>query len=100
MVLTLYFGGGGFSIMTTELVLASFLHVYGPSAWQPGWDLLGAVGPVFFLLALQMVRECLNLRAGARSGLLRVSGFAMTPALTAHFLFGLGYVIYMTFLII
>lgn len=86
-----YFGGTGFGIVASTLVLP-FLH-----SWQLGWLLLAGLSLLLTavaLLALPALREPARRQAGSSPG----GGLrSIAPALVAYGLYGAGYIGYMTF---
>ena len=94
-----YFGGGGLGMLVTGIALPSFLETRFPSGWQMAWAFMAIASSFMFIAVLWAALQVRKVPLGpdVRLGGLRIG--AMLPALLAYFLFGLGYVIYMTFLI-
>lgn len=97
LVLGLYFGGVGMGIMVMGLGLPVLLDT-APGLWRHAWIGMGLLSFVAFAPARRAslgVQALPSDRAGAGdSAIVRA---AMTPSLVAYFLFGLGYITYMTF---
>ncbi len=94
-----YFGGGGLGMLGTGLLLPTYLDRHFPVGWQMSWGFMALASCVMFGIIIWAASQVTEIRDGSK---LRLSGLrigAMVPAITAYFLFGLGYVIYMTFLI-
>lgn len=94
-----YFGGGGLGMLGTGLLLPTYLYNHFPIGWQMSWGFMAAASSIMFLIIIWAASQVTVARDGSK---LRLSGLRigdMVPAITAYFLFGLGNVIYMTFLI-
>jgi predicted MFS family arabinose efflux permease len=96
-LLSLFYAGPGLGILTSGLVAPFVLQAFGPGSWWIVWwtmTLLSAVLTVPLLMA----------PIGAGSGLADTTPgrFAIRPILiylAGYFLFGAGYIAYMTFMI-
>lgn len=98
LVLGLYFGGVGLGILATGVGLPLLL-ARDAAAWPLAWLIIGALALVATLAggrAALMVPELAKRLPGQKR---RVSSTALLPSLTAYFLFGLGYITYMTFVV-
>lgn len=98
-VLAVYFGGGGLGILASGLSIPALLQ-YGPAgAWRWAWAGLGIAS----LLALvPAARAAFSLReppgrSAGENG--RWSVLPLVPTFVAYFLFALGYIGYMTFVV-
>ena len=99
LVIAVYFGGGGLGMMITGLILPGFMQWFGQTGWPMAWLMLGLGSFLAFIpsfLAAEAAPRPVG-KAGGQGGRLPVG--AMLPALAAYFMFGLGYLIYITFLI-
>lgn len=97
LVLGLYFGGVGLGIMITGAGLPVVL-AQTPEMWRFAWVGMGLLAFAAFFPARRAslaVRALPSDREGAGPSAI-VRG-AMAPSLVAYFLFGLGYITYMTF---
>jgi predicted MFS family arabinose efflux permease len=96
-LLSLFYAGPGIGILFSGLIAPFVLQAFGPGSWWIVWwamTLLAAVMIVPLLLA--------PLGTNALAGPTVRTGFSIKPAaiyLTAYFLFGAGYIAYMTFMI-
>jgi predicted MFS family arabinose efflux permease len=96
-LLSLYYAGPGLGIVASGLVAPFTLQVFGPGSWWIVWwamTLLGAAMTIPLLLTRFDVHAGIT-QAGT-------SGFAVGPVLiylAGYFLFGAGYIAYMTFMI-
>ena len=101
LTLGLFYGGTGVGIVIAALLVPLVGGGAGSHAWQPAWVALGIVALVATaLLALATARPS---QPGAASAA-RVDGERFrwrpfAPGLAAYFLFGLGYIGYMTFVV-
>ena len=94
-----YFGGGGLGMLGTGLLLPIYLDRHFPVGWQMSWSFMALASCVMLGIITWAASKVSEIREGSK---LRLSGLrigAMVPAIIAYFLFGLGYVIYMTFLV-
>jgi predicted MFS family arabinose efflux permease len=96
-LLSLFYAGPGLGILSSGLVAPFVLESFGPGSWWVVWWAMT-------LLSLIMILPLLlaPLGATAATGSAGSSKFAVPPVLiylTAYFLFGAGYIAYMTFMI-
>lgn len=98
-LLGLYFAGVGVGIVASGLGVPKLLAVApAHSAWRWGWLLLGVVGAIGLAAAIPgttTCREPAEPPAHDRTWPWR----PFTPLLACYFLFGCGYIAYMTFII-
>ena len=96
-LLSLFYAGPGFGILTSGLIAPFMLKVFGPGSWWIVWwamTLLTAALIVPLLVAPIDSESSVDDTAPAR--------FPIRPVLiylTGYFLFGAGYIAYMTFMI-
>ena len=96
-LLSLYYAGPGLGILASGLVAPFVLHAFGPGSWWIVWwalTLLGTALTVPLLLA----------RFESRAGIVGATQTHFSIAkvaiyLVGYFLFGAGYIAYMTFMI-
>ena len=98
LAIAILFGsGGGLGIVLVGAALPLMLDAFGPGAWPMGWIVIGAVSLSFLPLGLW---AALQLRPPAQSQAkatplpLR----RMLPEMIGYAGFGLGYIVYLTFL--
>jgi predicted MFS family arabinose efflux permease len=95
--IALYFGGGGLGILLTGLTLPWLFQARGIHAWNEAWLGLGALA-----LALSVPGLIASARvpaAAPREGPLRWERRPFFRSLLAYFLFAIGAIVYMTFII-
>ena len=96
-LLSLFYAGPGIGILASGLVAPFVLQGFGPGSWWIVWwamTLLGVVMTIPVLLA--------PLHDNVTATATTAAKFAVRPVviyLTAYFLFGAGYIAYMTFMI-
>src|SRR3984957_17153438 len=96
-LLSLFYAGPGFGILTSGLIAPFVLQVFGPGSWWIVWwamTLLSAVLMIPLLTVPIETESDLDDATPAR--------FAVRPVLiylAGYFLFGAGYIAYMTFMI-
>ena len=96
-LLSLFYAGPGIGILASGLVAPFVLQRFGPGSWWIVWwamTLLGVVMTIPVLLA--------PLHDGVTAATTTSAKFAIAPVviyLAAYFLFGAGYIAYMTFMI-
>jgi predicted MFS family arabinose efflux permease len=96
-LLSLFYAGPGLGILSSGLVAPFVLHRFGPGSWWMVWWAMT-------LLSLAMILPLLLAPLDTNAVMDRTvsSKFAVPPVLiylTAYFLFGAGYIAYMTFMI-
>lgn len=98
LAIAILFGsGGGLGIVLAGAALPLFLEAYGPAAWPIAWYLIGGASLTFLPLALWAAvqqRAPVQSQAGHAPLPLR----RMLPEMAGYAGFGLGYIVYLTFL--
>jgi predicted MFS family arabinose efflux permease len=93
--IAIYYAGGGLGIALSGIVLYPVLgHDW---SWSTGWLVLGLVGIAFSIWPAKMALDIGGQTSTASTAPLRLADFA--PILAAYFLFGVGYIVYMTFVV-
>ena len=98
LVLGIYYGGTGLGIVISALLVGPIAGRAVAHAWQAAWIALGAVA----LLSTLAMRAPTRHLALGRSGVQTSERFRWAPlrfALAGYFMFGLGYIGYMTFVV-
>jgi MFS family permease len=100
LAIAVYFGGGGLGLFVSGLAVPILLERAGDTAWPLAWLVLGIIAAVAVLpcaLAAQAIGRSPQAPAGACH--VPLPARRMAPLLAGYFLFGVGYVVYMTFLV-
>src|SRR5574337_78851 len=92
LVLGLYYGGTGVGIIASALLVPAF-----GDAWQDAWIALGALALALTALMAWGAGHAAATATGGGAGLRGARGLGW--GLAAYFLFGLGYIGYMTFIV-
>jgi len=99
LAIAILFGtGGGFGIVLAGASIPLLLDVFGPSAWPMGWIVIGGCGMAFLPLSLW---AAFQLRAPSQSPSNTSATLSLRnvlPELAGYAGFGLGYIVYLTFL--
>ncbi|CUH67512.1 D-galactonate transporter [Thalassovita gelatinovora] len=98
LAIAILFGsGGGLGIVLSGAGLPLMLDAYGPGAWPMGWIAIGIVSLSFLPLGLW---AALQLRPPAQSqaAATPLPLRRMLPEIAGYAGFGLGYIVYLTFL--
>ena len=98
LILGLYFGGVGIGIFLAGLGLPQLLEM-NLKAWRGAWILMGVLTLLGVILA-RSAALAIHILPQAQTG--NGKGYFslhLLPSLIAYFLFGLGYITYMTFVI-
>jgi predicted MFS family arabinose efflux permease len=93
--IAIYYAGGGLGIALSGLLLVPVLDAQW--SWSAGWVVLGLAG-----LALSLWPAKLALRIGGSLSTLSAEALPWRPyviIMIAYFLFGAGYIVYLTFVI-
>jgi predicted MFS family arabinose efflux permease len=96
-LLSLFYAGPGIGILLSGLIAPFLLQHFGAGSWWIVWLVLGVVSAI---LVLPLLRRLADASDGASSGPAASVAFRpMAVFLVAYFLFGAGYIAYMTFMI-
>lgn len=98
LAIAILFGsGGGLGIVLAGAVLPLMLDAFGPGAWPMGWILIGAVSLAFMPLSLWAALQ-LRTTAQSQTEVTPLPVRRMLPEMAGYAGFGLGYIVYLTFL--
>ena len=97
--IAIYYAGGGLGIALSGVLLYPVLGTVAGQhwSWPAGWVVLGVAA-----LLLSIAPSRLALRIGGQTSTLtseRLNWRNYTPIMVAYFLFGVGYIVYVTFVI-
>lgn len=96
--IAVYFGvGGGLGIVLSGLSLPMVLSVYGTVAWAWGWIVIGSISALFCPLSLWAARQ-LRPPSGTAPKHAPLPILKMLGELAGYAGFGLGYIVYLTFI--
>jgi predicted MFS family arabinose efflux permease len=97
-LLSLYYAGPGLGIVSSGLIAPFVLQAFGPGSWWIAW---WAMTLLAIVLTVPLLLAPLEADAGI-AALASAADFALLPIwiyLAGYFLFGAGYIAYMTFMI-
>ena len=95
--IAIYFGGAGVGILLSAAAIPWLLAVRGDGAWPQAWLAIGSASAVFAVITSAAALKIDEPSSGARHA--RWQANAFYPVLASYFLFGVGYIAYMTFVI-
>lgn len=99
LAISMYFGGGGLGMIASGAVLPIFFDHSGAAAWPTAWLYLSGLTALAVWPAVWAARECPE---PARNHLLletRLPVMKKIPLVLGYFLFAVGYIVYLTFLV-
>ena len=99
LAIALYFGGGGFGMIISGILLPLFMQWFGDSGWPLAWLMMGVGSFIAFIPSAIAAEAAPAPDRAAHDDRIVLPVGRMLPALTTYFMFGLGYIIYITFLI-
>ncbi len=100
LAIAILFGsGGGLGIVLAGAALPLMLHAWGPASWPMGWVVIGAISLCCVPLSLWAASQ-LHAPAQARqqADSTPLPVHRMLPEMAGYAGFGLGYIVYLTFL--
>ncbi len=98
LVLGIYYGGTGVGIVISALLVPPLSALSRPHAWQWAWTALGATA--FLATAIiGLATRGIDPAAAASTAHAPLRWTSLAFGLVAYFLFGLGYIGYMTFVV-
>ena len=98
LAIAILFGsGGGLGIVLTGASLPLMLEILGTSAWSMGWILIGITSLLFLPLGLWAALQ-LKTPIQSETKIIPLPLRQMLPEFAGYAGFGLGYIVYLTFL--
>lgn len=98
LAIALYFGtGGGLGIVLSGALIPPLLSLYGPQSWAWAWIVIGIVSLAFCPVALWSAGQ-LKPPVGNRPPKAQVPAGRMLGEYAGYAGFGLGYIVYLTFI--
>lgn len=95
--IVIYFGGGGSGMLLTGAALPWLFELFGPAAWPWAWIGMAAICTPITIAALAAARYSVEPSTPAERA--RWPWRPCSKAFIAYFMFGLGYIAYMTFIV-
>jgi len=92
-----YFGGAGAGILLSGAGIPLLLATFGEQAWRGAWLAIGAVSVAFAGVSIVAARRAAEPSRAEATDAWPIRAFR--AALCAYFLFGVGYIAYMTFVV-
>ncbi|MEO8154953.1 MAG: YbfB/YjiJ family MFS transporter [Rhizobacter sp.] len=99
LVLGIYYGGTGVGIILSALVVPPLVSAGGAHAWQAAWFALGALALLATVITARITRGLASAGVVARGAQQAFAWPRFAFGLASYFLFGLGYIGYMTFVV-
>jgi len=100
LAIAIYFGGGGLGQFLSGASIPLILEHMGQEIWPETWLLLGIASAIAFIPAYLAANSQRNEGDSIVASTTNPLPYRrMIPALGGYFLFGLGYLIYLTFLV-
>lgn len=99
VTIAIYFGGGGVGFLLCGVPLPLLLEAAGAAAWPRTWMWMGAAGLILTLFCAWAALRIEEPGAAPAGGHAPHTLAPLAAGLAAYFMFGLGYIGYMTFVI-
>jgi MFS family permease len=99
LAISLYFGGGGLGMIASGAVLPILLDGAGTGAWPTAWLFLAGLAALSVWPAVWAARRCPRPVRSAGSTIVRLPLADMLSGTLGYFLFAVGYIVYLTFLV-
>lgn len=99
LAISLYFGGGGLGMILSGTAIPLMLDRAGDAAWPAAWLLLAGLAALAVWPALRAARDCPE---PARTQVVTVPRLPlpqMAFGVLGYFLFAVGYIVYLTYLV-
>ncbi len=97
LAIAIYFGGVGAGMLATALILPPMFAIIGDAAWGTAWIILGSISLGLTLLCLFFYNYFAAKQTQSTQFGLPIR--RLFPSLVGYFIFAIGYIIYMTFVI-
>src|SRR5690606_37626435 len=95
--IVIFFSGGGIGMLVTGALLPWLFEYAGPGSWPWAWMAMGAICVPLSLAAIAAMRDIAEPSQAGSSA--KWPWRPCVPEFTAYFLFGLGYIAYVTFIV-
>ena len=98
LAIAVYFGGGGLGMAATGLTLPGLLADRS-ELWPMSWYLMGGLSAIVAIPAIFLVKRAPGAETGSTFAPSLLPLVRMVPVLAGYFLYAVGYIVYLTFLI-
>jgi predicted MFS family arabinose efflux permease len=99
LAISIYFGGGGLGMILSGAALPILLGTVGDSAWPFAWLILAALALAAAWPAIWAARSCPEPARAELVVTARLPLLKMAFAIFGYFLFAVGYIVYLTYLV-
>lgn len=99
LAIAVYFGGGGFGMIICGVVLPYMVEWFGGAVWPLTWLLIGVLSFLCFLPSYWAAAATPTPPPAPQGKAAPLPNAQMLAGLACYFCFGLGYIVYITFLI-
>lgn len=99
LAIAVYFGGGGFGMIICGVVLPYMVEWFGGAVWPLTWLLIGVLSYLCFLPSYWAAAVTPSPPPAPQGRAAPLPNARMLAGLACYFCFGLGYIVYVTFLI-
>ena len=99
LAISIYFGGGGLGMILSGAVIPLMFEQFGDASWPTAWLILATLSAIAVMPALWAAKKCPE---PARVRVLvapRLPLVQMGYGLLGYFLFAVGYIVYLTYLV-
>lgn len=100
LAIAVYFGGGGLGMVLSGMAIPPLLATFGISSWPESWLMLGVMGALM-IVPSGLAAMAMPAATGTTARTLRraLPLRRMLAILSGYFLFAVGYIVYITFLV-
>ena len=99
LAISLYFGGGGLGMILSGTAIPLMLGRMGDAAWPAAWLLLAGLAAIAVWPALRAARDCPEPARTQVVAVPRLPLLQMAFGVLGYFLFAVGYIVYLTYLV-
>lgn len=99
LAIAVYFGGGGFGMIICGVMLPYMVEWFGGEVWPLTWLLIGVLSFLCFLPSYWAAAATPTPPPAPKGKASPLPNAQMLAGLACYFCFGLGYIVYVTFLI-
>ncbi len=100
LAIAIYYGGAGLGMLLTGLAVPLMIEQQGAASWPRTWLLFGMLSAIATVPSVLAARPAqLPMQDGKSVAHTPLPIIGMLPALLGYFLFSVGYIVYLTFLV-